>query len=282
MAFSGDLTDFPLPELMFFLSGKRHSGWLSLRRGPTEITFTLVRGQPVAARSSAADQRLGARLVADGLITRTQLELALARQLLRDPTPALGALLVELECLPSDVVRQAVHAQLRALLMQVLGDASGSFCFTRGLPDVLGVDLDLNLEREVLAAIGRVDEQFAAQLPTARLRLVSEITPERLVGAVGEDWPLFEALLDGATSLAELIAGSGWPAQEVTGGVARLHAQGVVRVEPRSAELSGDAARAAPQPAGARTALRTMTTQIDTSQGGTRVGVALDSPWTPS
>jgi hypothetical protein len=255
MAFSGDLMDFPLPELMFFLSGKRHSGWLSLRRGPTEITFTLLRGQPVAARSTAADQRLGARLVADGLITRVQLELALARQLLRDPTPVLGALLIELGLLPSDIVRQAVYAQLRALLIQVLGDATGSFCFTRGLPDVPGVDLDLSLEREVLAAIGRVDEQFAARLPTARLWLANDITPECLVGAMGEDWALFEALLDGATSLDELIARSGWLAPDVTAGLARLHAQGVVRVEPQLAQPLENVALVASRPAGARMAM---------------------------
>jgi hypothetical protein len=255
MAISGELMDFPLPELLFFLSGKRHSGWLSLRRDPAEITFTLLRGQPISARSTAADQRLGARLVADGLITRTQLELALARQMLREPTPVLGALLVELGLLPSDVVRQAVYAQLRALLIQVLGDATGSFCFTRGLPDVPGVDLDLSLEREVLAAIGRVDEQFAARLPTARLRLACDITPECLVGAMGEDWELFEALLDGATSLAELIAYSGWPAQDVSCGLARLHAQGVVRVEQRPATSSDDVAMAASRLNGARLAV---------------------------
>lgn len=255
MAFSGDLMDFPLPELMFFLCGMRHSGWLSLRRDPTEITFALLGGQPVAARSTAADQRLGARLVADGLITRAQLELALARQTLREPTPVLGALLVELDLLPSDIVRQAVHAQLRALLIQVLGDATGSFCFTRGLPDVPGVDLDLSLEHEVLAAIGRVDEQFAVRLPTARLRLARDIAPECLVGAMGEDWALFEALLDGATSFDELVASSGWPAQDVTGGLARLHAQGVVRVEPHLAQLSDTVAVAAARPNGARTAV---------------------------
>ena len=234
MAFSGDLADYPLSDLLFFLSGKRHSGWLTLCGGDDggEVTLTLLRGQPVAACSSAADQRLGTRLVADGRITYTQLQVALAHQTLCDPEPALGALLVDLGILASDPVRQAVYAQLRALLTHLLMRPTGSFSFTRGLPDVRGVELDLNLEREVLAAIGRADELFAAQLPIARLGLARNVTPDRLLGAVGDDWPLFEALLDGATSVDELVAGSGWPRADVSAGVTRLHTQGVVRLEP--------------------------------------------------
>ena len=62
----------------------------------------------------------------------------------------------------------------------------------------------------MLAAIGRADEQFAAQLPIARLSLSEDATPEQLVGAVGDDWPLFEALLDGATSFDTIATGTGW------------------------------------------------------------------------
>jgi Domain of unknown function (DUF4388) len=247
MAFSGDLIDFPVPDLLFYLSSKRQSGWLTLCHDGVELTLTLQDGQPVEARSTIADHRLGARLVADGLLTRAQLGRALAHQTLREPTPSLGALLVKLDILAADAVRQAIYAQLHALLEQLLLRPTGTFRFTRGLPEVRGLDLDLNLEREVLAAIGRADEQFAAQLPTARLSLMHDATPERLVGAVGEDWPLFEALLDGATSVAAAVAGSGWSTAEVTAGLARLHAQGVVRVEPPAAPSSSDPSTTPPR-----------------------------------
>jgi hypothetical protein len=236
MAVSGDLVDFPLPDLLFYVSSKRASGWLVLRHDQTELTLTLHGGQPVEARSNVAEQRLGARLVADGLLTRAQLGRALAHQALRDPTPAFGALLVELGIVTPDTVRQAVSAQLHGLLGEMLLTPTGTFHFTRGVPEVRGLDLDLNLEREVLAAIGRADEQFAAQLPTAQLALVENATPERLVGAVGEDWPLFEALLDGATSVDEAVARSGWSADAVTAGLARLHAQGVLRIDARTSD----------------------------------------------
>jgi hypothetical protein len=244
MAFSGDLIDYPLPDLLFYLSSKRQSGLLVLRHERFELTLTLHHGQPVEARSNVADHRLGARLVADGLLTRAQLGRALTQQALRDPTPALGALVVKLGLLAANDVRHAVYAQLHALLGQMLLTPTGTFRFTRGLPDVRGLDLDLNLEREVLAAIGRADEQFAAQLPTARLLLVADASPERLVGAVGEDWPLFEALLDGATSVDAAVAGTGWTPDEVTAGVARLHAQGVVRIDAHAGDLSATRTRA--------------------------------------
>src|SRR4051794_22944863 len=160
MAFAGDLIDFPLPDLLFYLSSKRYSGWLTLRHDTSELTLTLQAGQPVEARSNSADQRLGARLVADGLLTRAQLEVALAHQALRTPTPSLGALVVELGLLADDAVRQAVSAQLHALLGQLLESPTGTFRFVRGLPEVHGLELAFNLEHEVLAAIGRVDEAF--------------------------------------------------------------------------------------------------------------------------
>jgi hypothetical protein len=246
MAFSGDLSDFPFPDLLFYLSSKRYSGWLTLRHAANELTLTLVGGQAVAARSSVAEHRLGARLVADGLLTRGRLEVALAHQTVRDPAPALGALLVELGIVTPDAVRLAVYAQLHDLLDQLLLQPTGAFRWTRGLPDVHGLDLDLNLEREVLAAIGRADEQFAAQLPTARLTVVESATPERLVGAVGEDWPLFEALLDGATSFDAAVAASGWSPDAVQAGLARLHGHGVLRIGARASDASAMQMRSTP------------------------------------
>jgi hypothetical protein len=231
MSFAGDLADYPLPELLFFLSSKNRSGWLTLCYDTSEITFTLLHGRPIAAQSSDTDQRLGARLVADGAVTRARIQLALAHQRLRDPQPALGELLVDLGYLDSETVQRVMHEQICALLFQLLIRPTGQFSYVRGLPDLRGIDLDLTMEREVLAAIGRADEWFTEHIPRARLCVEPDVTPDMLVGAIEVDWPLFEALLDGAASVDDLLAASGWGRSEVVAGVSRLQAQGVLRID---------------------------------------------------
>jgi hypothetical protein len=175
--------------------------------------------------------------VAEGAVTRAQLLLALARQRLCDPQPALGELLVELGHLERETVQRVMHEQICALLFQLLIRPTGHFSYVRGLPDVRGVALDLTMEREVLAAIGRADEWFTEQIPHARLRMEPDISPDMLVGAIEVDWPLFEALLDGAESVNQLVTASGWSHAEVTAGVSRLQAQGILRLDATTALL---------------------------------------------
>lgn len=236
MAFSGDLADYPLAELLFFLGSKCRSGWLTLRNGTLEVRLTLLRGRPVAAESSDADQRLGHRLVSDGVITPTQLQFALAHQILREPRPALGELLVELGYATTDAIQRALHTQFRICLFRLMIRPGGTFNFARGLPDGRGVDVDLALERETLAAIGRADEWHSAYLPRARLRLDAEVTPEMLEGVVELDWPIIDAMLDGARSVTEIATLANCDLDDALAGAARLQARGVLHVElPRDA-----------------------------------------------
>src|SRR5687768_7117791 len=96
MALTGHVRDFPLAELLFFLSSTQRTGQLVLKRPDMTIIFTLRLGRLIAAQMLPADQRLGERLVADGALDPVLLEEALRFQKEDAPDQPLGTLLVEL------------------------------------------------------------------------------------------------------------------------------------------------------------------------------------------
>jgi hypothetical protein len=150
MVLTGHMIDFPLAELLFFLSSKQRSGWLDLRHSSMTITFTLRRGRLVAARSDRANERLGTRLVSEGLLTPTRLGHALAQQRVVGQHTPLGAVLVDLGYVDSDTIQRILREQIADCLLQVLIAPDGTFEFHLGAPEAEGVDLDVAIEREVL------------------------------------------------------------------------------------------------------------------------------------
>lgn len=228
MVIEGHLSDFPLGELLFFLSSKNRSGWLTLWNEQITIDFQLRNGRVIAARSSEIDGRLGQRLIALGALTPAQLERALAEQARRDDRPPLGQLLCELDVVPEPVVRRALQQQLAECIFRFLIMPGGRFTFERGLPDVRGVQVDLSTEREVLAAIQRADEWTMAHVMRAPLRLAPDLTSDAFEPIIATDWPIVDALMDGAASLDDVIRRSGLTREVAAEGLLRLVAHGIV------------------------------------------------------
>ncbi len=210
MAFSGDLVDYPLAELLFYLSASHRSGWLTIESDTVEITFTLAQGELIAAHSDNIHQRLGQRLIADGIITAGQLKDALQMQTRSHPLVALGSALVTFGYASPAAVRQVLRDQAIDLIVQILVHPQCTFCFKRGLPDTHGIEVDIALERGVLDAIRHVDEWSTRQLWTSTVCLNPEISADMLVGVIQTDWPTLEALMDGAANLDEISAATGW------------------------------------------------------------------------
>jgi hypothetical protein len=231
MALAGHIDDFPLAELLFYLSSKQRSGRLVLKQSGVTITFALRRGRLIGAQMTPGDQRLGDRLVADSRLSPDQLEQALIVQRLDPARPALGALLVELDYVGHDTVEQALRQQIADCLFQILIAPGGAFAFREQDADLKGIEIDVVIEREVLDAIRRADEWAASQIDHSPIRLNEQITSDALESIILDSWDVVDAMLEGAETVDEIIAVTNWERDRVIGLLLQLQACGAVQFD---------------------------------------------------
>jgi hypothetical protein len=229
MVLAGHISDFPLSELLFFLSSKRRSGQLILKHPSMTITFTVKSGRLIAATSDVDHQRLGERLVTHGLLTPERLYDALALQSQEEFAP-LGTVLVRHGYVDQETIQRVLRAQIADCLFQFLISPSGTFSFQSDIMRMSGINIEVNVEREVLEAISRADEWIAGHLDHATLRLNPHLAPDMLEPIIAEDWDLFEAMLDDMGTVDDIVERTGWPRERTVGGVLRMHAHGIVSV----------------------------------------------------
>src|SRR5262249_7053305 len=100
----GRVDDIPLARLLLDLYEERATGVLDIRRGRIEKRIDLVLGHPAAVSSNQRHEMLGHFLVARGMISETQHQLALERA--HDEGEKVGEALIEQGVLtPADLVK---------------------------------------------------------------------------------------------------------------------------------------------------------------------------------
>lgn len=231
MALAGHIADFPLAELLFYLSSKQRTGQIVLKRPWTTMIFTLRRGRLIAGQMLPADQRLGDRLVADGFLNAGLLAVSLEVQrqdALRRP---LGTLLVELGYVEPDTVLRALRGQIADCLFKFLIAPGGTFTFREKTIDPRGMDVDINVEIEVLEAIRRADEWVAGRMDSSPIYLNQQINAEILQALVYERWDVVDAMLDGARTVDEIVSATGWEREQVIDTVLQFQAHGAIDLE---------------------------------------------------
>jgi Flp pilus assembly protein TadD len=125
--FSGDIRTFALPEVLEFLRFQAKTGSLvvSSRRGAAIVR--LVRGK-VTSASAPGVKRLGESLVDKGIVSRSDLDGALAAQRTRpDGSEALGDLLLRERPDDRDRIRRTVLEQVLDALAEMLAWNEGAF-----------------------------------------------------------------------------------------------------------------------------------------------------------
>jgi hypothetical protein len=230
MVLAGHVQDYPLAELLFFLSSKQRTGQLILKRPDFRIIFTLRRGRLIAAQMIPADQRLGDRLIADGDITAAVLRDALQDQQRGSDRP-LGTILVDRGDVQPQTVINALRAQITDCLVSFLIAPGGTFMFHEKQIDTDRIEVDVIIEREVLEAIRRADEYVARQIDTGPLRLKPNVDADALQPFVLENWDLIDALIGGAQTVDAIIAETSWDRERVVNTLFQLQANGAIDLE---------------------------------------------------
>jgi tetratricopeptide (TPR) repeat protein len=133
--FSGDLGSFGLPEILEFLRVQQKTGSLVLSSRQGAGVVRIVQGR-LTSVSAPGVQRLGETLVSRGIISRADLEAALAIQRadLRQTSEALGSVLLRHRPGDRERLNQAVLQQIFDGLAEMLGWREGAFSFHPGTP----------------------------------------------------------------------------------------------------------------------------------------------------
>ncbi len=231
MAFQGDLFDFPLPDMLWFLGSRNKSGWLTLVSNSTHMVITFRQGKLVGARSTDATQRLGTRLVDSGLIEGWQLDKALEHQKASNASAALGSILVELGFITSAQLERAIARQFGELVFRLLIHPTGQFRFDPGIPDMRGESVSVSVEGEVFEAVRRADEWSSERMHDTPFRLNPAISSETASLIDPEERIYLVALIRGPKTLEQLVELSGRDRDRVLGSLNRLQAGGVIYLD---------------------------------------------------
>lgn len=231
MAFQGDLFDFPLPDILWFLGSRNKSGWLTLVSNSTHMVITFRQGKLVGARSTDSTQRLGARLVDSELIDAWQLEKALEHQKSASAPPALGSILVELGFITSAQLERAIARQFGELVFRLLIHPTGQFRFDPGIPDTRGESVNVSVEGEVFEAVRRADEWSSVRMLDTPFRLNPAISSETASLIDPEERIYLVALIRGPKTLDQLVELAGRDRDRVLMSLNRLQAGGVIYLD---------------------------------------------------
>ncbi|MEZ4520539.1 MAG: DUF4388 domain-containing protein [Thermomicrobiales bacterium] len=236
MAFQGDLFDFPLPDLLWFLGSRNKSGWLTLVSDSTHMVFTFRQGKLVGARSTDSSQRLGTRLVDAGLIDEWQVKKALEVQKTQPNSPALGSVLIELGFITSIQLERAIARQFGELVFRLLIYPTGQYRFDPGIPDMRGETVNVSIESEVFEAVRRADEWSSERMLDTPFKLNPAISSETAALIDPEERIYLVSLIRGPKSLDQLVEISGRDRDRVLKSLHRLQASGVIYLDAKAAE----------------------------------------------
>jgi hypothetical protein len=128
--YSTELTETSLPEILAKIYQYRAPGRLDCRRRSEVKRIYLEKGEIVFATTNQLSEALGARLLSEGRITKTDYDASLVR--VRATGKRHGTALVEMKLLTPDELTAAVQAQIEAIVWSVFAWEAGSVGFTPG------------------------------------------------------------------------------------------------------------------------------------------------------
>jgi Flp pilus assembly protein TadD len=164
--FSGDLESFGLPEVLEFMrvQGKTGSVVISSRQGAGIVR--LVQGRLTSA-SAPGVQRLGETLVERGIISRAELDAALATQRadLRQSAEALGGVLLRSRPAVREQLHQAILQQILDGLVEMLGWSEGAFSFHPAADSEIP-PISFDTQSVVMKVFGMIDQHTSRSTST--------------------------------------------------------------------------------------------------------------------
>jgi hypothetical protein len=231
-----------LPEFLKEVYLGQRTGLLHVTRGESAgVSFRSVNGELVSGSSSDERGRLGESMVRRGLVSRADLDRALA--IVGRHGRRLAPVLRELELVDTPGLEQALALHIREMLLTaLLWDEAALLFEDQELPDAPAEDLTLRCSTAelILDLIRRIPGPETVRRGLGQLdrALVAVDNPpfriDRLTLSPADGYILLRA--DGSETARSLIQNSPLPAEELERSLMGLLCTGVVRYLPAAAK----------------------------------------------
>ena len=242
----GTIGTATLPEVVRDLWKARASGTLVLERGGETKRIVFQRGDIVFAATNVEKERLGERLVREGKIKRSVLELAL--RVMERSSERLGTTMVEWGWVSSPEMGRAVATQIKDIIYSVFSWSAGQYRFE---PEDKPVPADLVLELRTAEVIyegaRRVSDLKAIEAGLgASSDIVGLAEGGHLRIPITQEDGYILARIDGRGPLGGIVSGSPLGKEDTQRRLYAMLLAGVIEKRERPAPVGGEA-QALPQ-----------------------------------
>ena len=243
MRLEGSLDAFSLPDIFQLLSYTKKTGTLHLRREQLHGVVHLRNGAVTGARSDAARQALGRRLVGAGIVDDDLLADAV-ESVLDDPSCGLARALATSGRLDTEILRSLACEQATDAVFDLLRWDDGDFAFVVDEPDPDDLGAFLTVEEVVAEGRRRIEAWTALASAVPSVDAVVTLVPSPADDPVltRDEWALL-TLVDGSRTVGELVGLSGRGEFVVVNALAALVDRGLLAVGEPSPVVSAVAQR---------------------------------------
>jgi len=160
MAFSltGNLIETPFTDVITVLRQQKANGTLTCGFGIAARSVYVKSGQIIFATSQSERDRLGEVMVADGKITRSQLERALSLHKKSAGLKKIGAIFVENGFVTPKDLFNGLKLQVRGIIRQLFLMTEGPYQFDEVMPPEV-IPLQINMEELLKEVIEQMKQE---------------------------------------------------------------------------------------------------------------------------
>jgi len=152
LSLTGNLIETPFSDIIAVLRQQKATGTLTCGTGNAAMSVYVKNGQIIFATSMDERDRLGEVMVADGKITRSQLERALSLYQKSAGLKKIGAIFVENGYVTPKELFSGLKLQVRRIIHHIFLMTEGPYQFDERMPAEV-IPLQINMEdllREVI------------------------------------------------------------------------------------------------------------------------------------
>ena len=228
----GDISAFPIVDVLRLAARGRPTGVLRLTRDGAQGEISLKDGSVISASSSLAREFFGQRLVSAGLVTQAQLVAVLDEQK-RDHSGRIGDLLVHKGLVTPEALMAIVDEVILSAACLLLEWDEGRFFFEETLPPPEFVGTPMGVEALILEHARRLDQWRTVHRLIPSLDAVLVLSPvppaNESIDIKPEEWRVL-AMIDGSRNVRAIAAAVGIPEFETCKVLYGLSAAGLVDI----------------------------------------------------